>query len=118
MSIVAKRMKALRESVRLSQMALSIRLGITQSAVNRYENYHSEASYATLLAYANYFDVSLDYIYGRTDKPQGKLYAFKPNHKDDADMRDFIEMCFDPATPMSGKLKDMLFQMMKEDEPK
>ena len=113
MSIVAERIKGLRESIRLSQKELGGRIGITQSAVNRYENNQSEANYKTLLAYADYFDVSLDYIYGRTDQPQGKLYDFKPKFEDDADMRDFIEMCFDPNTPMSGKLKDMLLQMMK-----
>ena len=118
MNIVGKRIKGLRESIRLSQKELSVKLGISQSAVNRYENNQSEASYKTLLKYADYFDVSLDYLYGRTDQPQGKLYDFKPKCEDDGDMRDFIEMCFDPNTPMSGKLKDMLLKMMKEDAGK
>jgi len=113
MSIVAERLKVLRESVRHSQKELAGKLGIAQSAVNRYENSQSEASYKTLLAYADYFDVSLDYIYGRTDQPQGKLYDFKPKIEDNEDMRLFIEMCFDPNSPMSGKLKDTLLQMMK-----
>lgn len=113
MSIVGERLKILRESVRLSQKDLAGKLGLAQSAVNRYENSQSEASYKTLLAYADYFDVSLDYIYGRTDQPQGKLYNFKPTIADNDDMRKFIEMCFDPSSPMSGKLKDTLLQMMK-----
>jgi len=113
MNIVAERMKTLRESVRLSQKDLAAKLGISQSGVNRYENKQSEASYETLLQYADFFDVSLDYIYGRTDKPQGKLYDFKPKIEDNAEMQEFIEMCFDPNSPMSGKLKDMLLQMMK-----
>jgi len=112
-NIVAERMKTLRESVRLSQKDLAAKLGISQSGVNRYENKQSEASYETLLQYADFFDVSLDYIYGRTDRPQGKLYDFRPNIEDNAEMQDFIEMCFDPNSPMSGKLKDMLLQMMK-----
>ena len=113
MNIVGKRLKGLRESIRLSQKDFAGKIGITQSAVNRYENNQSEASYKTLILYADYFDVSLDYVYGRTDQPQGKLYDFKPKFEDDEDMRQFIEMCFDPNTPMSGKLKDMLLQMMK-----
>ena len=113
MSIVGERIKGLRESVRLSQKGLAENLGITQSAVNRYENNQSEASYKTLVLYADYFDVSLDYIYGRTDQPQGKLYDFKPKVEHNEDMRLFIEMCFDPNSPMSGKLKDTLLQMMK-----
>ena len=112
MKIVGARIKGLREGVRLSQKQMGEKLGITQSAVNRYENNQSEAAYKTLLAYSEYFDVSLDYIYGRTDKPQGLVYDFKPK-VDNNDMRLFIEMCFDPNSPMSGKLKDTLLQMMK-----
>ena len=113
MTIVSTRLRGLRDSIRLSQKELAEKLGISQSAVNRYENNQSEAAYKTLLLYSDYFDVSLDYIYGRTDQPQGKLYEFKPKFEEDEDMRDFIEMCFDPNTPMSRKLKEMLLQMMK-----
>ena len=63
MDIVGKRMKGLRESIRLSQKEISVKIGISQSAVNRYENNQSEASYETLLTYADYFDVSLDYFH-------------------------------------------------------
>jgi len=114
MDIVGQRLKTLRASIRLSQKELAGKLGITQSGVNRYENNQAEAPYKTLLLYADHFDVSLDYIYGRTDQPQGKLYDFNPKFEDDGDMRQFIEMCFDPNTPMSGKLKNMLLHMMKE----
>ena len=113
MSIVAQRMRTLRDSVRLSQKELGTKIGITQSAVNRYENNQSEASYKTLLQYADFFDVSMDYLYGRTDQPQGKLYDFKPKIEENEEMQEFIEMCFDPSSPMSNKLKDMLLQMMK-----
>ena len=116
MNIVAERLRTLRNSVRFSQKELGTKIGITQSAVNRYENKQAEASFETLLRYADFFDVSLDYIYGRTDKPQGKLYAYKPKIEDNAEMQEFIEMCFDPNSPMSGKLKDTLLQMMKGGE--
>ena len=113
MDIVGERLKALRSSIGLSQKGLATKLGISQSGVNRYENNQSEAPYKTLLIYADYFDVSMDYIYGRTDQPEGKLYDFKPKIEDNEDMRLFIEMCFDPNSPMSGKLKNTLLQMMK-----
>ena len=113
MDIVGERLKGLRESIRFSQKELAGKFGISQSGVNRYENNQAEASYKTLLLYADYFDVSMDYIYGRTDQPQGKLYDFKPKIEDNDDMRLFIEMCFDPNSLMSAKLKDTLLQMMK-----
>lgn len=66
------------------------------------------------LAY-DYFDVSLDYIFARTDKPQGVIYEFKPKAAPEREeMRRFIEMCFDPQSPMNEKLKETLFRMMEE----
>ena len=116
MKIVGERLRALREGVRLSQAKIAKLIGATQSSINRYENDIGDPPFTTLIWYADYFDVSMDYLFGRTDKPQGKLYDFKPKIEDNEDMRLFIEMCFDPKSPMSGKLKDTLLMMMKGGE--
>jgi transcriptional regulator with XRE-family HTH domain len=114
-SIVAERLKSLRHGVKLSQKELAVKLGITQSSINRYENSQSEASYQTLILYADFFDVSMDYIYGRTDKQQGKLYEFRPKVIENSEeMRQFIEMCFDPNSPMNDRLKQTLAEMLGE----
>ena len=113
MKIVGERLRKLREGLKLSQGKIAKMIGAVQSSIARYENDVADVPYATLLWYADYFDVSLDYIFGRTDQPQGKLYDFRPKVVDNDDMRLFIEMCFDPNSPMSGKLKDTLLQMMK-----
>ena len=118
MEIVGQRLRSLREGVRLSQNKIAKLIGTAQSTVNRYESGSGEAPYKTLLWYAEYFDVSLDYIFGRTDQPQGKLYDFIPKIENNDEMKLFIEMCFDPNSPMSGKLKDTLLQMMKGGEQK
>ena len=115
MIIVADRLKYLRHGVKLSQKELAEKLGISQSAINRYENAQAEASYQTLLLYADFFDVSMDYIYGRTDKPQGELYEFRPKVIENSEeMRQFIEMCFDPNSPMNERLKQVLAEMLGE----
>ncbi len=113
MKIVSERLRALRHSIGISQKALANKFGITQSSLNRYENDWSEATYETLLLYA--FDVSMDYIFGRTDHRQGRQYCFRPTvgKDNDKEMREFIEMCFDPASAMNVRLKEMLFDMMK-----
>ena len=51
---------------------------------------------------------------GRTDNPQGKLYEYKPKNGYPADMANFVEMCFDPKSPMNAKLKQTLVQMLRE----
>ena len=113
MKDVGKRLKALREGALLSQAKLAEELGSTQSGINRYEHGQSTPPVQIFLAYADYFDVSMDYIFARTDKPEGKLYEYKPKATmDNPQMRQFIEMCFDPESPVSGKMKETLFQMM------
>lgn len=68
-----------------------------------------------LVWWANYFDVSLDYLCCRTDKPQGRLYECKPKAPvHGRDMKQFIEMCFDPKSPYNEKLKEVLLSMMEE----
>lgn len=63
------RLKELREARGLSQVRLAIDLNINQNSVSRYESGAREADYKTLIAIADYFDVSLDYLLGRTDCP-------------------------------------------------
>ena len=108
-------MKILRESVKLSQAKIGDLLGLKQSSINRYENGLGSAPLKTLLWYADHFDVSMDYIFGRTDKPQGKLYEYKPKIiENNEDMKRFIEMCFDPNSPMNDRLKQTLTKMLSE----
>ncbi|MBQ6979343.1 MAG: helix-turn-helix transcriptional regulator [Clostridia bacterium] len=113
--IVAQRLTALREGIRLSQAKLAAQFDIDQPAIFRYENAQSFPPYDVLMQYADFFDVSLDYIFGRTDKPQGKLYDFQPKiMRNNEQMRELIEMCFDPNSPANAKLKETLLKMMEE----
>ena len=115
MRIFAERLKTLREGMKMSQARIAKLVGTTQTSINRYEKEVGLPPHKTLLWYADYFDVSLDYIYGRTDKPQGKLYEYRPKiMQDSAEMRQFIEMCFDPNSPMNDRLKQTLIEMLGE----
>ena len=64
------RLKALREKRGISQMKLAMDLGLNQNSISRYESGVREADYKTLIALADYFDVSIDYLLERTDKPK------------------------------------------------
>ena len=115
MKEVGKRLKALRESLGLSQVKMAEAIGSTQSSINRYENGQSTPPVELFRRYADYFDVSMDYIFGRTDNPQGKLYEYKPKiQQNDPQMQKFVEMCFDPTSPMNARLKETLLQMLGE----
>ena len=115
MQEVAERLRHLREGVKLSQMKMAEVVGVKQSSLNRYELNQASPTFETLLRYADLFDVSLDYIFGRTDNPQGRLYEYRPRiEQSDPAMEKFVEMCFDPNSPMNERLKETLLQMLRE----
>ncbi len=115
MKEMGKRLKVLRESMKLSQVKMAEILGLKQSSINRYEQGMATPTVENLRKYADYFDVSMDYIFARTDKPQGKLYAYKPKLlASGEELQQFIEMCFDPASPYNERLKETMIQMMGE----
>ena len=62
------RLKKLRKERNISQLKLAIDLNMNQNSISRYENLEREADYETLIKFADYFDVSIDYLVGRTDK--------------------------------------------------
>ena len=116
---IGKRLRALRESIKLPQAKMAALIGTQQSSIHRFETAQTAPSAEVLLKYADYFVVSMDYIYGRTDNPQGALYSNKPVIEgDNSEMREFIEMCFDPESPMNDRLKNMLFSMMVQEGQK
>ncbi len=63
------RLKKLRKQRKISQLKLAMDLGMNQNSISRYETGEREADYATLIALADYFGVSIDYLLERTDIP-------------------------------------------------
>ena len=62
------RLKKLRKARNISQLKLAMDLNMNQNSISRYENLEREADYETLIKFADYFDVSLDYLLGRMDE--------------------------------------------------
>ena len=110
--ILGIRLKQLREKTGLSQAKFAKVLGdVSQPVIARYETGDFFPSYPVLIKIADYFNVSTDYLLGRTDNPAGKLYT-QAESGDKVD--DFIEMCFDPTTQANARLKEIqedTFQM-------
>ncbi|MBE6663290.1 MAG: helix-turn-helix transcriptional regulator [Ruminococcaceae bacterium] len=64
------RLKLLRKQRGISQLKLAMDLNMNQNSISRYENEERQADYQTLILFADYFDVSIDYLLGRTDNPK------------------------------------------------
>ena len=65
-----KRLRDLREQRGISQLRLAMDLSLNQNSISRYETGEREADYKTLVALADYFRVSVDYLLERTDDPR------------------------------------------------
>lgn len=63
------RLKQLRKQRGISQLKLAMDLNMNQNSISRYETGEREADYATLIRFADYFNVSIDYLLERTDNP-------------------------------------------------
>ena len=64
-----ERLKELRVSRNLTQKEIADSVGMAPVAYQRYEYGTREPAYQKLIALADYFDVSLDYLVGRSDDP-------------------------------------------------
>lgn len=64
------RLKQLRKEKNITQLKLAIDLNMSQNTISRYENGQREAGYKELIAIADYFNISIDYLLERTDKKE------------------------------------------------
>ena len=64
------RLKYLRKQKGISQLKLAMDLSLNQNSISRYETGEREADYALRIKFADYFDVSVDYLLERTDNPE------------------------------------------------
>lgn len=63
------RLKHLRTTRNLTQKQVYEAVGMSAIGYQRYEYGDREPAYQKLIALADYFDVSLDYLVGRSDDP-------------------------------------------------
>lgn len=69
MSVFSERLHQLRKGKKVSQAALAKEIGVSSRVYQDYEYGKREAQMTTLIRIADFFDVSLDYLTGRTDTP-------------------------------------------------
>lgn len=67
MTKFGERLKTLRTEENVSRQQLANALKVSLRSISYWENNQRECDFATLIAIAEYFSVSLDYLLGRTD---------------------------------------------------
>jgi transcriptional regulator with XRE-family HTH domain len=64
------RLKELRAQKKVTQSTVAHIAGLTDRTMRKYEAGEIEPTLSVLIALANYFGVSLDYLVGRSDDPE------------------------------------------------
>ncbi len=110
MGIFQNVFKQLRISSGLTQQEIADKLGISRSTIGMYETGAREPDYETLEMIADFFNVDIDYLLGRTNKttilPESTYYL-----NDDA--RDLAQFMFE--NPEYKVLFDASRKVKKED---
>ena len=65
----SQRLIFLRKQHNITQKQLSIDLCLSEVGIQNYESERRKPAFDVLIALADYFDVSLDYLVGRSDDP-------------------------------------------------
>lgn len=74
MSLFAKRLKELRTGAKVKAESFA-NLGISRSMIFRYEKAEINPTLEKVIALADFFGVSLDYLAGRLDDPQREKFV-------------------------------------------
>lgn len=69
MTLFSERLKCIRQSSKLTQKNIAEYLQISERAYQNYEYGNREPNFETAIKLADYFNVSLDYLLGRSDDP-------------------------------------------------
>lgn len=96
--MLKSRLISLRKSKKLSQYEAAEKLGFSRGKLANYEQGSRQPDYDTLQKIAEFYDVSMDYLFARTDKPKNEdndnLFFFDMeglSSKEIQDIKDHIE---------------------------
>ena len=112
--IIASRIKELREINKMSQVQLAKEMGTTQASVARYEQAKVFPQEEHLLWYADRFNVSLDWIYGRTNQRKGGMLKKNLQKYMSEDMKKIIGDSLEPGEDVYEMIKTRVEEMAKQ----
>lgn len=69
MTLFSKRLKELRKEKNLTQKSLGEKTGLSERGIQNYELELRKPSAESVVILADFFDVSTDYLLGRSDDP-------------------------------------------------
>ncbi|PWM72240.1 MAG: XRE family transcriptional regulator [Bacillota bacterium] len=97
-------LKNLRNEAQVNQKALASQFRVTQATISSWENGRTAPSFEQLIQIADYFDVSVDYLIGRTNIDNN--YVYNPQ-KDIADILELLQQT-------DNREREVIYRLLKE----
>ncbi|MCG8540216.1 MAG: helix-turn-helix transcriptional regulator [Clostridia bacterium] len=122
MSTFGQRFKELRKNKGLTQETLAKNFYLNKSSISRYEQNKQLPEMDLLKKFADFFDVSIDYLLGRTDemKVSNSTYTTEEllQYLDDEQRKEFLELGIKGITIKKDikdteKIKNMLLKAIR-----
>lgn len=123
MSKLGDRIRNLRDSEDIQQVDFAKKIGVSNVVLSRYESGERRPDYDTLLRIADFFDVTTDYLLGKTDKPKEASKTDGISVKGEKDVAKRLEEFKKDLTssdgmnfsgePMSDEAKESLIDAME-----
>jgi len=85
-----KNLKKLRTERNLSQQALAQIMGVSQQSINKYETGKTQPDFHMLMAFAEFFHTSIDYLIGYTENPDSYRVVADILNGDEAHLSPYI----------------------------
>ena len=105
------RMKLLREQHNLSQTDLARILNISRQSYNFYENEKRDPDTEMLIRIADFFNVSLDYLLGRTNDPSPLTQEKTPSYQEEV-----IQELEDITPEMASEVRQFISYLKHKEE--
>lgn len=114
---LGEKLKKLRLESNMSQQKMAVLLRVTQNAVFKYEAGISFPPMRILMFYADYFDISLDWLFARCSNREGKLYTGVPRTEKQR-LQEYSDHLFEDDSPLGKKLLEVIHNAIKEEKEK
>ena len=118
-----KNLALLRKKAKMNQLELAEKLGVSQQTISKYENGTREPDHTTILKLSEIFNVSTDYLLGKTDNTTDEQYYLNGETrqiaqeiKDNPELRALFDASRN-ATPEDLEItKDILLKLKRKEQ--
>jgi repressor LexA len=119
MKQLASNLKSLRNKLGYSQTEMANKAEVSQTTINRWEQNVVNPPIEKILWYADFFDVSLDWLFGRTENPMGATFSNNPSilkerMQDKKEWQQFVKLCFEPNSKLNLQLQEAILKLSEE----